>query len=836
MQRYQLCRLSGDPDKRRQDGGRKDFGFVHGLQGLIQNSCENQTDMRFKLWDEDSGKQHFLFFDVDRVPRDKAQKVLQVLKESFGLKGKAYFAVHTGGGVHLYQAIKPVSVALFRAYSQNYTRKLLKARDGVLRACPEALLDAVHKPNQVGRLPKSVNGKVRNGKRAYTGSDALVTLLEGEAESEAPSIEDVFGEPLSVPQEVAALPHSISFEDVEAGCPLLRSYLKSPENPLFKHYEIWLAVASTLVNAGRPELVFPRMRNPQDTAKSIRKGKVYPKRCQDLGKLSSVVENKEYKNDICPTCPHFHEKGTQMCYVSGRRVTQFAASGHKAHPIKGKTIDKSRLVTQERSYANHIMNLAERELRVLGLRSQRLSGPLYGHHKDGHLVEVDHTTSKIWYTELDYYRKRPPSVNEEGKVLALLQKECRPGRLDPKDLNCFEGIALLNGILSPDGSALRKIEKKDNVLGRLNFRYDPNAECEALEVFLESVTQGDKAKRTLLLLAAAHTVLRTPIDLYQQFFFIYGRPGSGKSAFIRLLKGLVNSEEGDGKGTKGYTSLLTKDTRFVDPHIASSRMFILPEFTEGTNSRGTDALTKMILELTGEGDITLDRKMETAVTFRPRGALFMISNEVPNFFKETSAFARRVVGIEFDHVPSEEEKKRWPDSLIERAILTDAGKSVLLRESLKALAEYRARENTYNMASLVSEEERGLTRNDMGLEAFLEDFVAFDPESKRGVSQHDLYELFKEVTPQESLMSLQDFRRKINVALSTAFKRQREAAKKACGGHGEKINLDYIGRFGGRRLQGYRFLRPIKTIKEIRDEKRKEEQVGMLDAFGASDT
>ena len=832
MEKYQICRLSGDRQKRRQDGGRKDFGHLHGLQGIVQNSCGGQEDMRFKMWNEEKGRQLFLFFDVDGVPRDKAQSVLQVLKESFGLKGKAYLAVHTGGGIHLYQAIKPVSTALFRAYAQNYTQGILKASKGVLRVCPGALVDSVHKPNQIGRLPKSVNGKTRNGKRVYEGSDAIVTLLEGETESEAPSIEDVFGPPLSTPIEAVTLPHPISFEDVESGCPLLRSYLKSPENPLFKHYEIWLAVASTLVNADRPEYVFPRMRNPQDTAKSIRKGKVYPKRCQDLGKLSSVVENKEYKNEICPSCPHFHEKGTQMCYVSGRRVTQFAASGHKAHPMKGKTIDKSRLVTQVRSYANHIMNLAERELCVIGDKAQRRSGPLYAYHKDGHLVATAHTASNHWYKELDFYRRRPPSVNEEGNVLALLKKEAAPGVLDPKDLNRFEGVALLNGILSPDGKTLRKIEKKDNVLGRLNFSYDPNAECEALEVFLESVTQGDKAKRTLLLLAAAHTVLRTPLDLYQQFFFLYGRPGSGKSAFLRLLRGLVTATEGG----KGFTNLLG-DTHFVDSDIVASCMLILPEFREGTDVRRIKALTRTILELTGEGEITFDRKNENSVTFRPRGALFMVSNEVPNFFKEDVAFARRVVGVEFSHVPTKAEKQRWPDGLIEKAILNDAGKSVLLRESLKALREYRERENTYNMDSLVTEgDQEELTTDEMGVEAFLEDYVEFIPEFKEGTPQRDFYELYKEVVPQESALAVQAFDRKFKVAISEVFGEQLKAARQVCEEHGLSIQLYYRGSFGGKRKWARRFLKPIKTIKEIREERRKEEQVGMLDAFGASDT
>lgn len=130
-------------------------------------------------------------------------------------------------------------------------------------------------------------------------------------------------------------------------------------------------------------------------------------------------------------------------------------------------------------------------------------------------------------------------------------------------------------------------------------------------------------------------LLLTPITKFQKALFIVGPKRSGKGTIARIIRKLVGflnccSPTTDGLSSPfglqtliGKTVAIVSDARFSGPNLS--------------------ILTERILNVTGEDELSIERKYHTASTMRLPTRFLFLSNEVPRLADASGALASRFI-------------------------------------------------------------------------------------------------------------------------------------------------------------------------------------------------
>ena len=571
MYTYQVYHLPSDGS-----GGRRLVEGAHlkGVEGIC--SCtrtDKKKDYRFALFSQ-GGDEQFLFIDVDHVPLEQAEFVTEEVLKAFPGSAKAHIATHTGGGVHVYIPLYRVKRQVYRTYRRNYVEKIKGLRAQIKPQVVSAVFDMKHAPNQLGRIPGTINGKPKYGE------DGVVRLLS-RAEGLL-RIEDVLGKVTEIVPEEEKVRGRVSYGDYTRACPLAREYEADPKGDIFRIHKVWHALAHAAYAAGRGDIIRPRPgHEDKDHYQSIKEevqnkeGEGYLYGCGTIAQSEKEYNGKTLVPTPCLECPHSQVPGATMALNTGELSTPSARSNNQVMVEKGDL--KGTIQTHVKSYLNHLQNLIHRDFFILA--GGKKNTTIYAYDEENLLRPIGDTTDPVWFEDHPYFKQNPPTYEMRDTVVAKAKRQLTPAKMDAESLNNYEGLPLKNGILSlVDGEyCLREYTRQDRATFRMDFAYDPEAKSPVLKAYFDSVCV-DEAMRARLMLVAALVFMREPMVNTQKFFWIYGPSGTGKSTYHQLISSLLR-REGAHLGGPLVIPVSPNQFRFF-PEVTNAMMFLSEEVGE----------------------------------------------------------------------------------------------------------------------------------------------------------------------------------------------------------------------------------------------------------------
>ncbi|MEQ1827975.1 MAG: phage/plasmid primase, P4 family, partial [Pirellula sp.] len=206
-------------------------------------------------------------------------------------------------------------------------------------------------------------------------------------------------------------------------------------------------------------------------------------------------------------------------------------------------------------------------------------------------------------------------------------------------------ISLANGILNISKAIAEPPPPESEILlphspdwfstTKLNFPFDPNAQCPNWIKFLRDIFNDDT--ESIDLLQKWFGYLLTPDNSLQKILFIIGQRRSGKGTIVQIMKDLF----GESNIATPKLSHLAMD--FGLQTLVDKSVGII---TDARLSRRTDetAVMECLLSISGGDPQDVNRKHKDALTAHAIKVRFTVfSNEVPNLRDFSEAFVSRCI-------------------------------------------------------------------------------------------------------------------------------------------------------------------------------------------------
>lgn len=223
------------------------------------------------------------------------------------------------------------------------------------------------------------------------------------------------------------------------------------------------------------------------------------------------------------------------------------------------------------------------------------------------------------------------------RAVALVPGVTVPGWLpgftgaDPKDL-----ISLSNGMLHIESRRLLPHTSAYFTLNSLPYGWDD--ECHPIEwlKFLEQVFPGDEESKATL--QEMFGYLLTSDTSHQKMFLVIGPKRSGKGTIGRVLGALV------GRSNLVSPTLTSLTGDFGLEPLIDKLVALVPDARVGKQSN-TQAIVEKLLMVSGEDDISVNRKNKTAWSGRMTARFVVLTNETPQLGDASGALAGRFITL-----------------------------------------------------------------------------------------------------------------------------------------------------------------------------------------------
>jgi len=206
----------------------------------------------------------------------------------------------------------------------------------------------------------------------------------------------------------------------------------------------------------------------------------------------------------------------------------------------------------------------------------------------------------------------------------------RDGDPDPADL-----LAVANGLLHLPTMRLLPPTPRFVCRNASPVAYDPGAAAPKRWLrFLTEVFPGDA--ETAATLQEVMGYLLTQDTSQQKIFCLVGPMRSGKGTINRVVQALV--------GEGNYSSPALKDLAgdFGTERLIGRQLATISDMRMGRNS-DPSALAENLLRISGEDEVSVNRKHKGAWEGRLRTRFLMLSNETPQFRDTSGAIVSRIV-------------------------------------------------------------------------------------------------------------------------------------------------------------------------------------------------
>jgi putative DNA primase/helicase len=320
------------------------------------------------------------------------------------------------------------------------------------------------------------------------------------------------------------------------------------------------------------------------------------------------------------------------------------------------------------------------------------------------------------------------------------------------DFDPAEIIACRNGLLHLPSSALLSHTPLFFTYNALNFSYVRSAPSpvEWLK-FLGELWRDDA--ESVETLQEIFGLCLTTETRHQKAFLLIGPKRSGKGTIARVLTALV------GRCNTVSPTLASLGERFGLEPLIGKLLAIISDARLGVKA-DQHAVAESVLRITGEDDITADRKNRQAWTGRMRVRFLVISNELPRLADASGAIASRFIILRLVNSFYGREDQMLTDKL-----LTEL--PGLLNWAIAGLDRLKARGHFIQPAS-AAETVRELEDLSSPIGAFIRDRCRVGPE--RSVEINRMFEAWCEwckTQGRDHPGTIQSFGRELRAALPT---------------------------------------------------------------------
>jgi len=264
-----------------------------------------------------------------------------------------------------------------------------------------------------------------------------------------------------------------------------------------------------------------------------------------------------------------------------------------------------------------------------------------------------------------------PNIRLVCEVLACLRSRCHVSSSQSQPCWLYDEvpagypaadrvIALRNGILPIDGppdAALLPNRPGLFTLTRLNFDYDPAAECPTLMRCIDEWSAGEAAWGLRLQEMAGYTLI--PGQLYGKIFMLCGVTRSGKSVTMRVFCHM------HGKQNCISPSLQDLGCQFIGDEVSGKAIINIPDATNaGLHTKSVVGR----LKVWSGGDASLRQiKSEKGCQDEVSGKIFITSNSILTLPDDSDAFSGRIVNLRYGHSFRGSEDPNLFDKLVAEA-------------------------------------------------------------------------------------------------------------------------------------------------------------------------
>jgi putative DNA primase/helicase len=202
--------------------------------------------------------------------------------------------------------------------------------------------------------------------------------------------------------------------------------------------------------------------------------------------------------------------------------------------------------------------------------------------------------------------------------------------IEPADL-----IPCANGLLHLPTLSLLPLTPRFFALNALDFGYSPNApEPQHWHRFLAEIWPNDP--QSIDTLQEIFGICLTGDTRHQKAFLTVGPKRSGKGTIARVLRALV------GDANAVAPTLAALGTNFGLAPLIGKRIAIVSDARLGGRADQA-AVAERLLNITGEDEITIDRKYREAWTGKLQIRFLILTNELPRLADASGALASRFI-------------------------------------------------------------------------------------------------------------------------------------------------------------------------------------------------
>lgn len=170
----------------------------------------------------------------------------------------------------------------------------------------------------------------------------------------------------------------------------------------------------------------------------------------------------------------------------------------------------------------------------------------------------------------------------------------------------------------------------------LPYDYDPSATAPAFRKFLgETLPDADQQRLALKMMGASLLAE----NRFQVIFVLCGPPGSGKSTFAKVMRGIV------GEDSMASATMQSVQGEFGAFPLLSARLILMPE-ANSSEGHGK-AITDKIKAWSGQDHIPVRKIYGDGFTAQMPGRILLVANELPTFPDPSGAILRRLTALHF---------------------------------------------------------------------------------------------------------------------------------------------------------------------------------------------
>jgi len=596
----------------------------------------SQTDIRFTLYDFKKEEVHAILFDVDHCSLVDGISLARTLREKVG-EVKMYH-VYTGGGHHIYVPLEmPLPWDDVPNYKKSYAEFVSRWehdhepwKDG---------MDFDKKPfnpRVYGRVPGAINSKHNKPVR-------FIREYPGEC---LHRIEDILEWRHVEKKEVVGDSASGSWNPAKF-CGVI-DYVGQHEKV---DYNIWKMAMGTLAAVGdmKTALEINNQKQDEEVKSFFKEGK--PKLIYQCVNVPKLFEHSP--DTPCYSCPHY-QRDCSPAFVSGRLPTPHAMNGFNLYSTPKQTKEEKDQGIEPQPYldpfkiahysvVNHWINLGQDKY----ITHNETLYEWIGTHWDivGFLTPKDFPY--VLLKELKSMIRL--GIRRSSDMFELIKMTCYQTEL-PRidDETMFDDpryINLKNGVLNLESLEVVPHDKEFYMRGMVNVVYDPDAECPVWYKYLDHALDEEGERLLQVFMGLAISSIKN--TYYQQYLWLKGYMGTGKSKTIEVLQEFLGDER---IISRGPTACFGKEGG-VTFDFRGKTLFFIDDFKAAFTTSFVRSWEGFINIMTTGLKVAIRDMYSKIVQADPTATIVISSNFDPPVESLASGTLRRVRLLNFYKVP-----------------------------------------------------------------------------------------------------------------------------------------------------------------------------------------